>query len=149
MRPAGRPSMRSDANRSCASCTPSLHRQWSSTPKPSLLAPPVTDKLRKMAARLLARSADQLGAEYPGLRIETAQQEGGPVPVLVLVEQSGRTIATVVGPDGEGRLEGAFFGGIRSTRRARPWLHCDRPPQADGQRDFVTPSPVLGAVVHR
>src|SRR6476469_8195255 len=75
-------------------------------PEPSLLAPQVTDEMRGRAARLLESTADQLAIAHPGLRIETVQQDGRPAEVLL--DQSRRTIATVVGPDGIGRLSGVF-----------------------------------------
>ena len=79
-------------------------------PEPSLLAPQVTDEMRGRAARLLESTADQLAIAHPGLRIETVQQDGRPAEVLL--DQSRRTIATVVGPDGIGRLSGVFLGSV-------------------------------------
>ena len=85
-------------------------------PEPSLLAPQVTDKMRGRAARLLESTAHQLAGRHPGLRIETAQQDGRPAEVLL--DQSRRAIATVVGPDGEGRLSGVFFGSVAARLAA-------------------------------
>jgi nucleotide-binding universal stress UspA family protein len=85
-------------------------------PEPSLLAPQVTDKMRGRAARLLESIAGQLAIDHPGLRIGTAQQDGRPAQVLL--DQSRRAIATVVGPDGVGRLSGVFFGSVAARLAA-------------------------------
>jgi nucleotide-binding universal stress UspA family protein len=57
-----------------------------------------------------------LGADYPGLRIETVQQDGQPVPVLM--DQSRHALATVVGADGMGRLAALFFGSVAARLAA-------------------------------
>ncbi len=90
-------------------------------PEPSLLAPTVTDKMRERAARLLHTTTDRLRADHPGLRIETVQQDGPPVPVLM--DQSRKAFATVVGADGVGRLSGVFFGSV-SARLAEHGHGC-------------------------
>jgi nucleotide-binding universal stress UspA family protein len=90
-------------------------------PEPSLLAPTVSDKMRERAARLLHTTTDRLRADHPGLRIETVQQDGPPVPVLM--DQSRKAFATVVGADGVGRLSGVFFGSV-SARLAEHGHGC-------------------------
>jgi len=90
-------------------------------PEPSLLAPQVTDKMRERAARLLHTTTDRLRADHPGLRIETTQQDGPPVPVLM--DHSRRALAMVVGADGVGRLTGVFFGSA-SARLAEHGHGC-------------------------
>jgi nucleotide-binding universal stress UspA family protein len=90
-------------------------------PEPSLLAPTVTDHMRHRAARLLRTTADHLAADHPGLRIESVQQDGPPVPVLM--DQSRKAFATVVGADGVGRLSGVFFGSV-SARLAEHGHGC-------------------------
>jgi nucleotide-binding universal stress UspA family protein len=90
-------------------------------PEPSLLAPTVTGKMRERAARLLHTTTDRLRTDHPGLRIETVQQDGPPVPVLM--DQSRRAFATVVGADGVGRLSGVFFGSV-SARLAEHGHGC-------------------------
>jgi len=85
-------------------------------PEPSLLAPQVNDQMRSRAARLLETTAALLTTEHPGLGIETAQQDGRPAEVLMA--ESSRAIATVVGPDGVGRLSGAFFGSVAARLAA-------------------------------
>ena len=84
--------------------------------EPSLLAPQVTDQMRHRAARLLQSAADRIAAEHPGLRIETAQHDGRPAEVLL--DQSRSAIATVVGPDGVGRVSGVFFGSVAARLSA-------------------------------
>ncbi len=90
-------------------------------PEPSLRAPTVTDKMRERAARLLHTTTDRLRADHPGLRIETTQQDGPPVPVLI--DQSRQALAMVVGADGVGRLSGVFFGSV-SARLAEHGHGC-------------------------
>jgi nucleotide-binding universal stress UspA family protein len=90
-------------------------------PEPSLLAPTVTVHMRQRAARLLQTTADHLGADHPGLRIEMVQQDGPPVPVLM--DQSRKAFATVVGADGVGRISGVFFGSV-SARLAEHGHGC-------------------------
>ena len=78
-------------------------------------------KMRERAARLLHTTTDRLRADHPGLRIETVQQDGPPVPVLM--DQSRKAFATVVGADGVGRLSGVFFGSV-SARLAEHGHGC-------------------------
>jgi nucleotide-binding universal stress UspA family protein len=72
--------------------------------------------MRTRAGKILRATADQLTADHPGLHIQTAQQNGHPVKVLL--NQSRSSIATVVGADGAGRLSAAFFGSVAARLAA-------------------------------
>ena len=85
-------------------------------PEPSLLRPKITDKMRNRIDRILTKVAEQVAAEHPDLRIETAQHDGPPVPFLI--DESARSTATVVGADGAGRLSTAFFGSVAARLAA-------------------------------
>jgi nucleotide-binding universal stress UspA family protein len=85
-------------------------------PEPVLLSPRVNEQMRTRAGKILRATADQLTADHPGLHIQTAQQNGHPVKVLL--DQSRSSIATVVGADGAGRLSAAFFGSVAARLAA-------------------------------
>lgn len=90
-------------------------------PEPLLLSPRIDEHMRTSAGHLLQATADRLRVDYPGLPIETVQQDGPPVKVLL--DQSRSRIATVVGADGAGRLSAAFFGSV-ATRLAAHGHGC-------------------------
>jgi len=85
--------------------------------EPMLIRPQVTEQMRSRAGHLLQATADLLTTDHPGLRIETVQQDGAPVKVL-LDQSHAATVATVVGADGDGRLAGAFFGSVTARLAA-------------------------------
>jgi nucleotide-binding universal stress UspA family protein len=85
--------------------------------EPTLSRTLVTERLRSRANVLLQAAADLISEDHPGLRIETAVQDGAPAKVL-LDQSHAATVATVVGADGAGRLAGAFFGSVTARLAA-------------------------------